>query len=161
MLRIGSLVRHAFVVAFALFLVSCASAPPPPPPITKVQGSVQATAGINPDVSGRPSPVVVRLYELRAPGAFQGADFFAIYDREAATLGQDVVVREELQLQPGETRELNRELRDDTRHVGVIAAFRDIDQARWRAVVPVPKGVSTSLIIKIDTLSVSIETAPK
>ena len=157
MSQIRSVVCLLIPALLVLLLGACATEPK----VAKLKGSIQTSTTINPDATGRPSPVVLRIYELRAPSAFQNADFFAIYDKDAATLGQEMVLREELELQPGETRELNRELQADTRHVGVLAAFRDIDQATWRAITPITKGEPTSIIIKVDKLSVSISSVPK
>ncbi len=152
-----SVVRCIIPAVLILLLTACATTPP----VAKLQGSIQTSATINPDATGRPSPVVMRIYELRAPSAFQNADFFSLYDKDAATLGQEMVLREEVELQPGQTRVLNRELQNDTRYVGVLAAFRDIDQAHWRAITPVTKGEKTNIIIKVDQLSVSISSTPK
>jgi type VI secretion system protein VasD len=155
--QIRSVVHFLIPAVLALLLGACATTPP----VSKLQGSVQISPAVNPDATGRPSPVVLRIYELRAPGAFQNADFFSLYDKDTATLGQEMVLRDELELQPGETRVLNRELQADTRYVGVLAAFRDIDQAQWRAITPVTKGEKTNIIIKVDKLSVSISSTPK
>lgn len=157
MSRIRPVVRLFIPAVLALLLAACATTPP----VAKLQGSIQTSTTINPDATGRPSPVVLRIYELRAPSAFQNADFFSLYDKDSATLGQELLLREELELQPGEMRELNRELQADTRYVGVLAAFRDIDQAQWRAVTTITKGEPSSVIIKVDKLSVSISSAPK
>ena len=157
MSQIRSVVHFIIPAVLALLLGACATTPP----VSKLQGSVQTSATINPDATGRPSPVVLRIYELRAPSAFQNADFFSLYEKDAATLGQEMVLRDEMELQPGETRELNRDLQADTRYVGVMAAFRDIDQAHWRAITPVTKGEKTRVTIKVDKLSVSISSASK
>jgi type VI secretion system VasD/TssJ family lipoprotein len=43
----------------------------------KLTGSDQ----LNPDLNGRPSPIVVRLFELKHPVTFENADFFSLYER--------------------------------------------------------------------------------
>jgi len=77
----------------------CSSKQPKPPPPTKA--AIVVTADVNPDAAGRPSPIVVRLYQLKEEGAFNGASYFALADKEQATLGPSLESREEYELQPG------------------------------------------------------------
>src|SRR5262249_18119678 len=97
-----------------------------------LQGSIKVDQATNPDVKGRASPVVVRIYELRSPTAFGAADFFALFESESETLGADLVAREEYQLRPAETLPYQRQLQPDTQFIGVAAAFRDLENSRWR-----------------------------
>src|ERR1700749_1468022 len=87
-----------------LTVAGCRSKPPPPPPPTKA--AIVVAADVNPDSAGRPSPVVVRLYQLKEEGAFNSANFFDITDKEQATLGPSLDSREEYELLPGQTREI-------------------------------------------------------
>jgi len=98
-----------------------------------------AQAQINPDASGRPSPIVVRVYQLKSEDKYAQADFFALFDDDQKALGGDLLGREEAELAPGETRELQFAVSRDAKFVGVLAAFRDIRNSRWRAIQPAPK----------------------
>ena len=109
-------------------------APPPAPP-TALRATLFARPSVNPDVTGRPSPVTVRVYLLKSRNVFDGADFFALYDRDKETLGADILEREEFQLRPGDTRLIEKPLLAGGAHVAVFAAFRDIERAQWRAVM--------------------------
>ena len=51
--------------------------------------TLAATADSNPDATGRPSPVVVRVYQLKTDVAFKGAEFFALFDDDMKVLGPD------------------------------------------------------------------------
>ena len=75
--------------------------------------------------------------------------------RLQAELGADIVSREEMTLQPGEKRPYSKTLAADTRFIAVFAAYRDLEHARWRAVVPVQVGQKQKLTIQADELSVS------
>ena len=112
-------------------VVGCGSAP-------LLQGTIKVDPTTNPDLRGRPSPIVVRVYELKSLAAFNSADFFSIFEKEQETLGSELVGREEYELQPGETRPYRRQLQPDTKFLGVVAAFRDLEHSRWRSAVPVP-----------------------
>lgn len=134
----------------------CFSKDPPPVPATIINAEVLASDVINPDGEGRPSPIVVRLYELKNLGTFNTVEFFPLYNEEADTLGDDLVYREEFSLVPGGKKLYTRTPAADTQYLAVIAAFRNIDQAIWKAAVPIPAERVTNLIIQLDSLSVSI-----
>jgi len=136
-------------------IAGCAGAPKPA--LVKAQFDIQAS--VNPDSRGRPSPVVVRLYELKSMASFNGADFFSIYERDKETLGGELMAREEFLFRPGEKRQLDRKLQLDTRYVGVIAAFRDLEHAQWRATMAVTPGDVVPMMIKLDGRNVSIGAA--
>jgi type VI secretion system protein VasD len=136
---------------FAL-LAACAGAPPKP---DKAKAIVSAGADVNPDSTGRPSPVVVRIYQLKEDVAFRNADFFALYDKEAQTLGADLLAREEFVLAPGDSRKVEFAVQHDTRFIGVAAAFRDIRNARWRAIAAAPKKGLTDVIGK-DAITIEV-----
>lgn len=150
--------RRALAMVLATALVACGGPPKVPP--TTVAGTVAAVAGVNPSVSRRPSPLRVRVYELKAPTAFAAADFVSLYQRDQAELGADLVAREDITLAPGETQPIARTLAPETRFIGVFAAYRDIENARWRAVVPVRPGQAHRLTIRADELAVSAEMTP-
>lgn len=92
----------------------------------------RADSKINPDDSGRSSPLVVRVYELSSVDSFRDASFFELYDDAEATLGDDLLGSAEVIIRPG--REFIHELRlqKATTHLGIIGAFRDIENADWK-----------------------------
>ncbi|NWD26407.1 type VI secretion system lipoprotein TssJ [Pseudomonas yamanorum] len=105
--------------------------------LTKLDLTLTASERVNPDIHGRPSPIVVRLMELRHPVAFENADFFSLYGHGAQTLPKDLVNLEELELRPGDQTTLKLSLEPGSRYVGVLAAYRDLPHAQWRYVFPV------------------------
>src|SRR3984957_3959584 len=115
--------RLILLVAGAALLGACASETPKPAP---THAELIVSADVNPDASGRASPVVVRFYQLRNDGEFNAADFFGVYEKEKEALGASLVSREEYVLAPGENRKLDLPLNGDTRFIGVVAAYRDI-----------------------------------
>lgn len=124
-------------------LAACASKPPKPEP---ARARLIASEQVNPDASGRASPIVVRLFQLRDEDAFASAEFLDLYGKEKEILGESLVSRQEYVLAPGETRELEIPLDAQARYLGVLAAFRDIRAAQWRAVTRAPKKKLTDLL---------------
>ena len=115
---------------------ACSATPPPQPAPTAidVRMNVVVSADVNPDLQNRPSPIVVRIYQLKDDAAFRDAEFFALYDREQPTLAASLVSRNEFELLPGERRAVDMSFSTDTRFIAVAAAYRDIREADWRAV---------------------------
>ena len=137
----------------SIVAVSCAKPPAPAPaPVTiaapptvktKTTMTVSASAETNPDATGRPSPVVVRVYQLKTDAAFTAASFIDLFEREDTTLGTELISRDEYVLAPKESRTIDIVIADETRFVGAVAAFRDILNAQWRVLAPAPrKGLS-------------------
>ncbi len=124
---------------------------------SQVTYSISAAAQINPDASNRPSPVVVRFYELRSSGIFESAEFFALYTEEAKTLGQTLIARKEVQIVPSESREIIQDLQPGTRAIGVVAAFRNLSANKWRAVFPVKEGTSVPIVVTLGPNGVSVK----
>ncbi|MEB0104693.1 type VI secretion system lipoprotein TssJ, partial [Pseudomonas sp. CCI3.2] len=65
----------------ALLLLAGCSTLSPYSTLTKLDLTLAASDQLNPDLHGRPSPIVVRLIELKNPVAFENADFFSLYER--------------------------------------------------------------------------------
>ena len=107
---------------------------------TKLDLKLQASEELNPDLRGRPSPTVVRLLELKNPSSFNNADFFSLYQRPKESLMPDLVSFEEMEVRPGEARELKLSVQPGSRYVGVVAAYRDLPEANWRYVVSLEEG---------------------
>src|ERR1043166_2389314 len=129
--------RRPRIRPLVLLVLAAACAPKIPKPVP-IAGNVIAAAAVNPDVTGRPSPVAVKVYQLRSAGSFESSDFFALYTQPAAALGADLVSSTEVTVRPGETKRFDQEIDPQTRFVGVVAGFRDHENAQWRAVAPVP-----------------------
>jgi type VI secretion system protein VasD len=127
------------------------------PSIASIGGEVIGAPDLNPSASNRPSPLPLRIFELRAATAFNKADFLPLYQQELQALGDELVAREELVLAPGETRTLSRVLDPATRFIGVFGAYRSFERAVWRAVAPVQAGKRHQLQIRAASLAVSIQ----
>ncbi|MBK9136429.1 MAG: type VI secretion system lipoprotein TssJ [Betaproteobacteria bacterium] len=141
--------------------------PPPPPPPTQVRaqpvpmkGTISAAADLNPSATQRPSPLVLRVYELRSDTAFSKADFIALYQQEQATIGGDLVLKDEFVVTPGENRPYERTLSIETRYLAVFGAYRNVERAVWRAIAAVPSGKALKLAIRAESQALSLTLQP-
>jgi len=136
----------------ALVLSACGSKPPAKP--ASVTGTVQASTQINPSASKRPSPLLIRIYELKSAANFNAADFMSLYQRDQGELGADLLAKEEFVLNPGETKTFAKTLAPDTRFLGVVAAYRDLEHAKWRTVVAVQPNQPQKVTVTAGELAV-------
>ena len=136
------------LTAFVL-LAGCSSLSPYST-VTKLNLKLTASDQLNPDLNGRPSPIVVRLLELKHPVTFENADFFSLYERAKESLVPDLVASEELELRPGETIELKLSMEEGSRYVGVLAAYRDLPETRWRYTVQITPVEVTEADLTLD-----------
>jgi type VI secretion system protein VasD len=136
--------RTLLLLAFALG-VGCATKPV----VSPVQITIEASADVNPDSRKRASPITVRVYGLKASSPFEAADFFSLFEKDQATLGADMVVREEMLLRPGESKVLTLTLSPEVKSIAYFAAYRDLDQAKWRGVKPLVVGKPANLRIRV------------
>ena len=126
-----------YLMSFSLlFLVlGCTTMNKIIPPSTDL--IINVSKNVNPDTSERPSPVVMKIFELSSRTIFDTQDFFSLYDTPEKILGPDLLKKDELELQPDSVQQYKMSLNRNTRYVGVVVAYRNIDQARWRAVIEV------------------------
>ncbi|KAB7622619.1 type VI secretion system lipoprotein TssJ [Alkalilimnicola sp. S0819] len=98
---------------------------------------LQASTALNPDVEQVPSPLSLRVYQLSERTSFDNLDFDAAWDHAPRLLGEQLRAARERTLQPGETLHEKLELDPRTRHIALVAAYRDIAGSRWRLVYDV------------------------
>lgn len=146
------LLQRMLPILFSLTLLACADTPEQPAPLPPTLVDLQINGGsmINPDADGKPSPVVLRIYELREQSGFLGADFFALFEKEQATLAAELVRKQELWIKPGENKTLRLEPDADTRMLGFFAAFRNLDNAGWRSLATLTAHQNNAVVLKVD-----------
>ena len=170
--------RALLLLGLGAAAAGCASAPRPAPSVPPVPPAEPVTlvvtlvtgADVNPDLRGRPSPIAIRVFELRSTAGFEAADFFSLYERDQAVLGTEMLAREQFIMKPGETQSYTRQGNVDTRYLGVVAAYRDLEHSIWRAMVPIaapaqagrsarPAGRQQQVRISVNRAAVQIEVA--
>jgi type VI secretion system protein VasD len=95
-------------------------------------------ADLNPDDNNIPSPLIIRMYELKSPKIFRKANFIDIYEKDEEVLGADLVVKQTLKhIQPGEKREVRFVLSNETEYVGLFAEFLRYKDAKYKVIIPI------------------------
>ena len=144
-------------ILLVLLLIGCNSSPEKPEVEAIIlDAKITVSTLVNPDINDRPSPIVVRVYELKSLGNYTEADFYDLFENYESVLGGDLLASEQFHLNPGETHTLKNSVAPETQYIAVIAAFRDINRAMWRDSIVIPVEKNTQLLIFVDKLSISV-----
>lgn len=133
-------------IAAAAVLAACT------PADTTVASNVAASADLN---GGLPAKATV--FYLNSTATFLASDYASLAGDAQATLGADLVAKDEVLLSPGQTKPLARSFPGEgPTAVGVIVGFKSIDTAQWRATTGIAGGKVNTLTIAIGSGSVKI-----
>ena len=127
------------------------------PKTTDLRFIVEADDLINPNTANVASPVVLRIYELKQLNAFMAASLFELLDTDTTVLGQDLVAKREIEIKPGETLKFDRSTPIETHYIGVIAGFRTLEVAKWRASIEIKPERSALIVVKLTAQTVTID----
>ena len=131
---------------------------------TKLNLLIEASAGVNPNTSERASPIKVRIYELKDSASFSEADYFSLDGTDKATLAADLLAKDEFILRPGENKRIQRKSNPQTTAIGVLAGYRDLPNATWRAVhklKPAPEASWMRFVIPSPKLELTVQLQPQ
>lgn len=153
-------------MVLALTLSGCAlfeSKPPvteiviaPAPQNASIDVITIASPLVNPSPAGQPSPIVLRLYQLSAETAFANASFRDLWENDEATLGPTLLGKVEIYLEPGGVERIRANLIEGTTIVAFVAGFRQFENAKWRAMVPMQGESQFRMKADLKTLSIDL-----
>ena len=132
--------RLAFIIILfpALFMLSgCSSIKTAVLPEHRLITMIQAGRSLNPDETGRPSPLSVYFYQLKDHETFDAAEFFPLYDNPKETLGADYLAVSKIELTPSTKARLTVNLKEGVQYIGVVAAYHNLQKVTWRKIIPV------------------------
>lgn len=122
------------LLLLTLTAVGCASSSDPKPKeVKRLDIALVSQAMLNKDEQGRAAPLLIRIYELKSDVAFEAADFFDLQKNDKNILQQDLLVKDEFILRPGDSQRIYRNTLPETQALGFIAEFRDLPRSVWRA----------------------------
>jgi type VI secretion system protein VasD len=133
--------RHPVMrsVACACTILACACSPTVLP--VKESGkqcelqiiglSVVASPRLNPTTDGEPRPVLLRIYQLKDDNALQNASFEQVWKDDKATLGEDVVMKDDIYAYPESLTNLRFVRNPDAHYVAAVALYRGHQGKSW------------------------------
>lgn len=87
---------------------------------------------LNPDASGKPLSVVLRVYQLTSLERFSSVDADSLWDDPQKALGNTLIENREITLLPGMGQVDKWPLNKAAGYVGVAAFFRSEENSRWK-----------------------------
>ncbi len=127
------------------------------PDPTRLDVKAQATNDINPSEQSFANPVVVRMYGLANKDTFTSSDFTPLYTADRKTLAADIVSRDEFEVRPGEQHTVEVKDAKGATYVGVLAAFGDIDNSKWRDTAEVKPNTDNTYDVNVRLGSITIQ----
>ncbi len=141
--RLRNMCKSIFLL-LAVFISSCS-----PSADNTLTLNFITTEDLNPDVEGRPSPIVIFIYQLKNKDYFISKDFLSLYENDL--LGDDMISKREVEIKPSQTYKFQDTLEKVTKFVGVIGAYRNINQAHWRQVIPINENENSEFTFKFNS----------
>ncbi len=72
-------------------------------------------------------------------------------------LGPDLILKNEFELAPGSEHKYELSLAPGSRYAGILVAYRDIENARWREVVEIDSSEYRTVHVNVGELAVFIK----
>jgi len=150
----AGLARAGVITALTLLLAACGGAPKK----EELVLDIAAAEDVNPDSRGRPSPIVVHVMELKSLETFNSLDYVSLTNASGAALGPDRLNGSQVVIAPGGTLMMELELDAATTAIGVVAGYRDIDNASWRQAIPISPGQTDRIKVQLNQFQLTTAT---
>ena len=105
---------------------------------TDLEIKFKVDSDVNPDDDRKPSPLFIRMYQLKSTKMFNRANFIDLYEKDKEVLGADMISKQVLRrVKPGESRVENFVLNKETHYIGLYAEFLQFKKASYKLIIPV------------------------
>ncbi|MEM9552340.1 MAG: type VI secretion system lipoprotein TssJ [Pseudomonadota bacterium] len=119
--------------------------------------SAQGAAGMNPGPDGQDRPLTLSVVQMSGTSAFDGADFFALQNPQAA-LGGDFISAQQIVLTPGSNASTTVPIAAGATAVGVVAGFREPAGKVFRLKTAAPAG-QAGMIVSVGPSGIQMRAA--
>ena len=123
---------------------------------SSVKVTLISSQHVNPDKSGKPLSVVVRVYQLSNKERFEKADFLSLVRADQRVLDKDLLSRREVTLLPDSREIIKEDRKDGAEFIGVMALFREGDQV-WRRVVSLKYLWIKSVKVRLEQRAITVD----
>jgi len=126
-----------------IILAGCAATGDRPTPL---QLTIAVANDANPDEAGRPSPIVMDIFDLARTERFHDTDYLELLSAPQKKLHGDMLDRHRLTaIAPGSRRLLTLTVDPKATYIGVVAELVQFADAKTRLALPLKPGHATTL----------------
>lgn len=120
---------------------------------------LSADETLNPDETGHPTPVVVRIYQLRDHKAFDSVSRADLAKGDRTLLATDLNAELSAVLNPGASASLAQPMQPGTEYVAIVVLYRTTDaDGAWKQVIATKKlRADAALKVMIDADQVRLQ----
>lgn len=118
-------------IALIIFVASCSGSRSSDARKGEVKLTLIADKDINPNERGQPAPLNLFVYNVKVDDVFNNGDFFEITEGNNKQIQDASSKVYEAILQPGESRTIKVKPDSDTKALGFVGAYRDIQNSAW------------------------------
>jgi type VI secretion system protein VasD len=119
--------------------------------------SINSAEQLNQDQRNNPLPVQVKIYQLQNNNAFLQATFRELWLQDAATLGNSMLDKQEITINPSSETKIVLARKKNCRYIGIVAIFLRPQGNNWRVINTINNRLSMiPLTIKINLQSSKI-----
>lgn len=138
-------------VVLGLFVVVASGCGSAPPPVIAIQGASDLNAGGN--------AANVRVYQLTNNTNFQSTNIETFWRNDKEALGDELISSESFLMYPNSVEEIELDVSEGARYIGVAVDLRQPDRERWRAVYPATDldGKRILVIVRSDHLELQVQ----
>lgn len=138
------LCKAAVIFLLVPFLIACSNMSSKVGGVLNLDTDVKlqflVSSHINPDEEDRPSPIYLRLYQLKTDIAFKKTGFIDLYENDREKLGNELISKTELKpIAAGGSRDEQFVLNSETQYVALFAEFYQYKDAKYKIIVPITK----------------------
>lgn len=145
-------------IALTLGLTGCQFLKPSGP---YAQLNVHSAEFLNPNIHNEASPVVLTIYQLKSPFQFKQATYQALAENSAKVLGSNLIDENVIEIRPNSNKSVSQTLSPNTQYLGIVAAYRQVNQSQWKSVVKVANTKGKATQVNIDLESEALTTSVK
>lgn len=136
---LGRVIKTFIVAMASLSLIAC-SWSSKTETVNNITVEMSTAKDINPNDQGVGNPLRIMIYALKSPDEFTNSDFFTITEENTPSLQQQMEKVYDGIVVPNKKKKIDLMPNNDITAIGVIAAYRDIEKAEWKAVIsPLPE----------------------
>lgn len=126
MIQKSFFIRGLLVVLLSTFAFACST--------PQMELGLSSAADLNMNNADESLPVVVNIYQLTDAKAFEKATFNELWKDDQGILGNSLLHKESLILDPATEQEVRSDRSPEARFVAVMAAFNNQSDSSWRVV---------------------------